>query len=533
MGLNAVRSTVANENDAQTSLSKTIAILSVLLAIFVVGSIYLLVDSSFADYESKLRIVVSTSVFVYFWLLFVLYKREGRIGYFWVLLLISYPFFFGQQILHVFEISTTRTMISIDQLSNQTILDASFSVIYSVLIISFGYLLIRNNIFTHRSNRDAFAIGLDGEALRKACICLLVVLAIPTIIYLGSNISLSGTIGYGARIDPNNASHGFDNIAGILAQLMPYVLLGLLITKKRGEKWQLLCLIVYYVLYMLSGSRSAVFSALPVLAYLWSSVFTTKSPRSQMATIFVAFLCIGVLFSFVSLARAYATSIVISDIGQMLSENNVVVDIFQEAGQTFVVTGALMERVPLYISQTNGITYWAGILYVLPNGITGYYYASIPSVDELVSPYLTSYGGVGSSFIAEGYLNFGPWCLLVILIFGLLIGGLANAADKGLRKGDLMILFIVASCFLAFSFFIRSDVRTFPRTFVWDILPILIIQQIIFGRLEQRKISKASARGVSLGLAAVSERHYSNDVSIKLSNNYARIARRGDCIDDG
>ena len=62
--------------------------------------------------------------------------------------------------------------------------------------------------------------------------------------------------------------------------------------------------------------------------------------------------------------------------------------------------------VPEKIKTAGGETYLAGLLYIFPNGLTGNAYLQSKSVDEVFSPYLTSYGGVGSSFIAEAYYNF-------------------------------------------------------------------------------------------------------------------------------
>lgn len=468
-----------NEAVAPKRMPKTIAMINMIASIIMLGCIFIVVDSLALAYRTELQVVIASAVFFYIWALIVLYRREGRIGYFWILLLVSFPFFFGQQVLGAFDIKTTRIMINIGQLSDSTVWCASFFVLACVLTVCCGYLFLRDEACEARP----FDPSPGNESLRKACICLFVILLLPTVVYLVSNVSLSASLGYGARIDPSNARHGVDNIVGILAQLMPYVLLGLLVSKKPGEKWQIVCLIAYYGLYMVSGSRSSVFSAIPVFAYLWVSLFTKKSAKTQLLILVAALLALGALFSFISFARAFATSGGYSDIGALMAENNIFVDILQEAGQTFVATGALIERVPQVIQQTSGSTYLAGILYILPNGVTGNYYASVPSVDELVAPYLTSYGGVGSSFIAEGYLNFGPWCLILFFGYGLLIAWMANLADKELNKGNLMALFVVAACFLAFSFFIRSDVRTFLRTFLWDILPIIIVQQVFYTRL--------------------------------------------------
>lgn len=480
-------------------MSKPIAILNLIGCAFILGALFCIVDGLILDQLVKLKIVVFAAAFTYIWVLGVLYKVEGRIGFYWILLLVTYPFFFGQQLLSAFDIETTRIMISIDQLADSTVWSASFFMMACVLAVTFGYMLARK---LTPSNRliDANA---SNESLRKACLWMFVFLLVPTLAYLVGNVSLSLTLGYGARIVSASSINGISNVAGILAQLMPYVLVGLFVTKKPGERWQVVCLLTYYGLYMVSGSRSSVFSAFPVFAFLWIVLYTKKNSRSQLVTLVLVLLLFGVLFSFISFARAFTSGGDFSDLGTLMVQNNVLVDILQEAGQTFVATGALIERVPRIIQQANGSTYLAGILYILPNGFTGNYYASVPSVDELVAPYLTSYGGVGSSFIAEGYLNFGPWSLMLFFCYGALIAWMSNLVDKELSKGNLMAIFVVAACFLSFSFYIRSDVRTFPRNFVWDILPIILVQQVFNVWLTRRNNCKgAESENASLNVAA-------------------------------
>ncbi|MEG2570639.1 MAG: O-antigen polysaccharide polymerase Wzy, partial [Clostridia bacterium] len=128
----------------------------------------------------------------------------------------------------------------------------------------------------------------------------------------------------------------------------------------------------------------------------------------------------------------------------------------------------------------------AGLLYVLPNGITGNYYAESESVDEVFAPYLTSYGGVGSSFIAEGYFNFGAASLLLFFIYGIILAVLQNAAEKSYRTGAYASFFACCSSFMLISFYIRSDVRTFARYFIWNVAPVILLQQVLIPSLDKR-----------------------------------------------
>lgn len=124
-----------------------------------------------------------------------------------------------------------------------------------------------------------------------------------------------------------------------------------------------------------------------------------------------------------------------------------------------------------------------------------YYYAALTAVPNLfwrvnpgvargllsdwlireVDPYTASVGGgLGYSFIAEAYLNFGWWGVpLVLGLIGLLFGGLVLWAG---RSGDIARLATVASFASFFLFFARGEAALVVRGLVWyAILPYLAI----------------------------------------------------------
>lgn len=456
-----------------SSVMLTAAVAFVLLLAWIFFSELNLSSDSRYGMEALIAAIVWVS------LLAIVALREGELSYFWVLLLISYPFFFGQQVIAGLGLETTRRMINLGQLNDDVSWDASFFISVSVIVVTLGYLFTRN---AHRRIRPAGFVrtaNIDNIALRRACILVACVIALPTIYCLVRNIALSSSVGYGARIsDDVYSSHGISNWYSILAQIMPIALLGLVVTRRPGEKWQIALLCIYFVLYLASGSRITIFSFIPVLQYIWSSLFSDKPLRTQLARFLIAAVVIGAIFSTISLIRGLASSAAGLDLVTALAENNAIVGILQEAGQTFVVTAAIMTYVPDTISFTDGITYLAGIAYILPNQLTGNYYSSVPSVDDLISPYLVNYGGVGSSFVAEGFLNFGFCSIFLFVIYGLIIGKLTDYADKMIERQNVVGLFVASACFLFFAFYIRSDVRTFPRNFVWAVLPVLITQQV-------------------------------------------------------
>lgn len=446
---------------------------------------------------SRDEIVASTtilSILVYVLILTALFLRSGKIDFVFLFVLVSWPFYFGQQLLSVIGAESSRTMINIGQLTDDAIFHAGVITLICVNALCLAYNLYPANY----RQRPVQMHSAERETLKKACLAVAIIVLIPTLLTLYRNYSLSASVGYGTRIsDESLQLSGIDNIAGIAAQFMPYALLGLFLSRKKGDKWQAVALLTYIALYIATGSRTQGFILLIAVAVVWTSVFSKKTPLQQLAAILVVGLAVAFLFSAVSLARSVADTgnAVISD---MLFQNNPIVDAIQEAGQTFVVLGTVYTNTPQPIPFGEGATYLSGIVYVLPNGLTGNYYDSVDSVDQLFASFLTNYGGVGSSFVAEAYYNFGQASILIMVVFGLLLGKLQKEYENSLSKGNYFATFACACCFMICSFYIRSDVRTFIRNFVWSVGPILLLGWAIRNRSKPQEQYNSNRKSIRL-----------------------------------
>lgn len=462
---------------------RCLIVLGICFVIFLICAIWSLGADLPIYGSSELIFIALFSICVYAVLLFLIIKIDRTVSYYWCFVLLTYPFLFGQQLLGALGLEPTRRMIGIHQLSSESIWTASLFCMLSIAILTFGYALIPGR----RSGKTALSERCSASgwlSMRRACIAMVVVLSVPTALYMFENISLTMSVGYGERMtDAAFSSSGSDNIIGILAQIMPFILLGLIITRKKGERWQVALLVMYLIAYIASGSRTIAFSFVPVIAWLWFGLYSEKSTRVQLLQLVFWIAAAASIFSVISLLRGFSDDFQISSIASLLAENNILVSIFQEAGQSFVVIATVLERAPSSVPFSYGMTYIAGIVYVLPNGITGSFYSTVPSVDELFAGYLTQYGGVGSSFIAEAYYNFGYGSLLIFLLYGMAIAGLRNAANNAIAEGKFTQLYLAAASFFIIAFYVRSDVRTFLRRLVWSAIPVLIVQQIIVSRL--------------------------------------------------
>lgn len=422
-------------------------------------------------------LIVIVSILAYGLCLSSLFVRSKKLEFLFLFVLISWPFYYGQQLLEAIGYVPVRRMINIGQLTPDGLFNASMFTLLAINILCFAYIL-----FPGKGRRPISRIlspERSRESLRKASFVIFAISVIPTAITLLRNFQLTQLYGYGSRIgDSSLHLHGIENIFGIAAEFMPYSLLGLLIARRKGERWPVIFLVIYLACYIASGSRTQGFILLVSIAVVWATLFSKSSPMRQIVTIGVGVVTVAALFSFVSLARAYVSSDIVA-LSNAMQEANPLFDAVQEAGQTIVVLGTVMENTPKAVPYADGSTYLAGLAYVLPNAVTGNYYASVPSVDEVFQGFLTSYGGVGSSFIAEAYYNFGYGALLTMAVYGWLLRRLQNEFLFSIADGRYYSAFACVSCFAICSFYVRSDARTFLRNFIWRPLPLLAVEWLL------------------------------------------------------
>jgi oligosaccharide repeat unit polymerase len=122
---------------------------------------------------------------------------------------------------------------------------------------------------------------------------------------------------------------------------------------------------------------------------------------------------------------------------------------------------------PVPINHVNGETYFASILRIFPNLFWDVHPVAKVSVDSVFKAFVTPYGGIGSSFIAEAYYNFGYPSIIIMPIIGWLLYKLfimmsRSALDNDIGKGFLSIYIFSFSLF-----FIRSDTTPFWRNLVY------------------------------------------------------------------
>ena len=100
------------------------------------------------------------------------------------------------------------------------------------------------------------------------------------------------------------------------------------------------------------------------------------------------------------------------------------------------------------------------------------------SVDTVFSPlYTVTNAGMGSSYIAEGYWNFGYFSLIYFAGFGFAWGKLEERfkmqCNRPAKSASVFFITIYLMFFLIFT--VRSDLMEFGRSFVYyALIPVLL-----------------------------------------------------------
>lgn len=430
---------------------------------------------SVADINSdlNLKLIAIIAILTYAWIGISCLIQARELNFYLIFIVMSFFFFFGQHLIHLLGrdfINISRSIlgerIPIDFL-NQT----GFFVIESILLLHLGYLL--SNIFNNKRSTVNQSLFTPQSGFIKVGLILFFISVGPTVYILVNNIMTTYYFGYGELFYTEYyTSGGFNNITKFISLFTVPSLYMLLISYKGTRKvnYIVLLIFIYIVLYLMSGSRlSAILmiSTLILIRHLWF-----KSIERKEAVKYI-FICITLLLLFTTISSVRNSIYLSSDPYELVSSalisiwnNNVIFSAIEEAGFTFLATATVITYCPSMEPYNFGMTYVNNILAVFPNLFWDIHPAST-NTDMIFKGYFTSYGGIGSSFIAEAYYNFGQFSLLIMPIYGWLLGYLCNKTKRAVESHSIMTFYMCMYISSVVLFYLRSDTITFMRNFTY------------------------------------------------------------------
>lgn len=410
---------------------------------------------------------------------------------FFILLILSIFFYYGQHILALFDPSYLFTQqdyhILDGRISDGSIIHATFLAIESLLVVFSGFICMYKDSSIYEiqidDNNELDEVKL--QALRIGGWILIIISFYPTIRYLLAQYSLTQSYGYLGRRNLE-AQSDYYSILGIsttliyISNLFLPALYALFIGyKNKRNKFVIYILtIIYGVLYYMTGSRYMLLKLLIVL-FLIQVIWVKPLKREDLKKYIAIAIIAAAIFSIGNIIRSSGTEeISFTDAAGKLNIGGML----WEPGITFTTISNVIECCPSKVDFFYGKSLLGAILQCLPPALRfGFFDKYTLQVSSVLSPlyYHTSTFGYGSSFIAEGFYNFGYLIYVFMFIYGLLLGRI-NYDLVHVSKNNSPYLFLILSTLCgSLAFGVRNDLSSVPREMLTTVIIVALVVKII------------------------------------------------------
>jgi hypothetical protein len=415
-------------------------------------------------------------------MLYTTKKRYGFINVFFLLLVLSIPFYYGQHFVVLFDLEhlykISEDSVISKYLPDSVYIQATYWIIASLLLLHAGFFSVNKNIpskqikeLNHNKMRSLRIAGWIG----------VVISAYPMIRYQISLFTLQMALGYGGRRQLEGDSDylnqlGMSTIMIYLSGLFLPSLYALLIGYKGQKHKRLIYLLVllYIVVNLVLGSRFIILKAIVVLVMIQFIWITPPDMKSLRKLALLGAILI-ILFGIVTKLRGMtADTMSMTD----ASEGMGISSVLWETGITFTCVSAVFNFCPAKIEYTYGASVLGAFLQCLPEPLRlGFFDNHTLLLSSVFSPlyYNTTLYGFGSSFIAEGYWNFGYLFFLYMFILGIGVA-IINKKMVAAKYTSSPYLFLILSSICGdLAFGVRNDLSAIPRMVITNTLVIVFI----------------------------------------------------------
>lgn len=320
-----------------------------------------------------------------------------------------------------------------------------------------------------------------AQALRRVGGILLAISIVPTVILTGRALVVVSQGGYFALYQQ---SSGVGIAAGpqILAGFLVPALLCLLAGSGGALNYRILAVslaLIYSGVQLALGARFGATAPLIALAWVWDR---TVRPLPRRTLFVVAMVVIFLVFPVVGATR----NIALVERGDLdlsletsISGQSGVAAAIAEFGGTIRTIMYTISLVPSYRAFDYGMQYIYSLLTSVPNVFGGVHPAvahGTPSswlVWTIDPTTAAAGGGIGFSFIAEAYLNFGYWGTPIVLF---LLGFLyVRFVLWAIRAHDPARIAVLASFVASFLVYPRGDSTALVRPLIWYSLLVYVL----------------------------------------------------------
>lgn len=410
-----------------------------------------------------------------------LYGVTREFNFFFLFVVIAFIFEFGQSMatcIGGYDCLNPKWFLNINNgyFSSTEIWKSFFFSHIMMMSLIVGY------IFLYRKRQNNSSTTMKRDCVNKKQIrtgfFLLIISMVPTFYLLIKDILILQTLGYGATLQVTKGV--MEKIFSLLSEMFPISVIWLLVCDERKQsRYFILGITSIYMGFQLAGgSRIQVFRFAIVIFLIFSLYYKKITKRNIFWLILLASIGVFVL----SLVSSIRTSIYVStDLQELISnavislwENNFIIEALKEMGNTQLINALVIKKCPQQVEFAYGTSYMKMLFSVVPNFWGGVHPSSI-DVDSVFSTLYTNLCGLGSSFIAEAYWNFGflaiPFCTFLGMIFAIHDRKLQEMCVNGENKVKIYLGFYVSFLLV---FWVRSSCNGFGRSMLYASIPIFI-----------------------------------------------------------
>lgn len=418
---------------------------------------------------------------------FLLYKTTSKINFFLLFIGVGFVFEFGQSMSVFFGGYNSMNPIWFLNINSgffngKEIWEAFFFMHMLMMSFAASYIMFYKDNLQINEKRNSTTV-VSQKKIKKECqigYFLLFISIIPTFYMLKKDIMTIQIYGYGATLQA--VSGGIEKIFTLLSEFFPISVVWLLIYEKRkqGKMIALLLTAAYIFLQLAGGSRIQVFRFAVILFLIYSLYYKKINKRNMIFLLLMGGIGVFILSLISSIRTMIYASSNLSELIQKtalnLWENNFIVETLRELGNTQIINTLVYKECPKVIDYAYGTSYLKMLFSIVPNLWGGVHPSSI-DVDSVFSPLYSKTTGLGSSFVAEAYWNFGflsiIFCFILGKIFTYIDIGLNEVCRLDTKDNKLKAYIFFYLCFLLI-FWVRSSCNGFGRSVLFAAVPIIM-----------------------------------------------------------
>lgn len=399
----------------------------------------------------------------------------------------------GQAFLEIFGLNPRGVLNG--RFTAQTLTSTLVFIIISLMVFHLGALLSNNKSLTVKRQSSE-----EAEIYRNSLILVgwlfLLISIVPMVTTTLDRVITAQSSGY-FSLYQEQAATGIDGWDKVLAKFMiPGVMFLLAGSAQRSKTLAIATVVLlFYVVAetFFVGIRG--WSIPPLIAYVWLW-HKTKYPLPLKSLFLLSVIVLIYVFPTVKAVRNnpddFGANFIHTLIYSQKSFGDNLVESIAEMGGTMRTIAHTIELVPKERPFALGNTYLVAFTTVFPNLFWDLHpavAAGLPGswLTARVEPIIfANGGGLGYSFLAEAYLNFGFWgAPIALALFGYFLGKVDKLGERVHRPGDAAF---VAIFFSFLPMLARGELALITRSFAWyTLFPYCVFYFVSKTRIAKRK----------------------------------------------